>query len=249
MTISNLWKAALGAATMLAAIVTVFSAFKKEDSQAYVDVYTRSYTYNIPPSYSQLANEVHELTDYMNIYDEIEKALPGRLSHQDQLDISKNLSKKINKLWSGAYSDGLSSLDGFSYIKIYSSGSTAAKNPVLDLPKDSITFVRYSDNSTSEHIGERRIKLKDLYNSDLVEVWSWYKSSLNNDETSRIRLKHDTGISYSRTPVEVWGSKAQWYAENHRLIEPALLVLGFFTLIFFSSFIVDALYKGEKTNN
>lgn len=231
---------------MLAAIVTVFSFFKKEDKQAYVDVYTRSYTYNVPPNYSELANDVRKLTDYMNVYDEIDKTLPDKLNHQDQIEISKLFSDKINKLWSGIYSEGLSSLDGYSYIKIYSSGSVAAKNPVLDLPKDSITFVRYADNSTSEHIGKRRIELKDLYNSDLVEVWSWYKSSLSDEEISRIRLKHDTGMSYSRTPKEVWGSKAQWYAENHRLIEPALLILGFFTLIFFSSFIVDVLYKEDE---
>lgn len=245
MTLSHFWKAALGAATMLVAIVTIFSFFNKEDKEAYVDVYARSYTYNVPPHYSALAKDVREFTNYMNVYDEVEKSLSDKLDHQDRIQISKLFSDKINKLWGGIYSEGLSGFNGYSYIRIYNSGTVAAKNPVLDLPKDSITFVRYPDNSTNEHIGNRRIELKDLYNDDLVEIWSWYKSSLSNEDISRIRLKHDTGVSYSKTPKEAWGSKAQWHAENYRLIEPALLILGFFTLIFFVSFIVDTLYKED----
>lgn len=248
MKLDHLWKAALGAATMLAAIVTIFSFFSKEEKQAYVDVYVRSYTYNVPPHYSHLSKDVREFENYMKVYKEIEKSIPGKMDHQDLVKISKILSDKLDRLWGGVYSEGLSSFNGYSYIRIYSLGSVAAKNPVLDLPIDAITFVRYPDGSTSEHIGDRRIELNDLYNDDLVEIWSWYKSSLSSEEISRIRLKHDTGVSYSKSPNEVWGSKAKWYAENYRLIEPTLLILGFFTLIFFAFFIVDVLFKEDGSD-
>ena len=240
MTFNNLWKAAIGAFGMLAAVITIYTFATSSGKEAKLSIYTESYPFNVPPHYSKKVKNTRKYESYMDVYNDIERTIPKKLSHKDQLKVSKHISDVITNIWSGVYKNGLNSFKGYTYSRIYSLGSKEATNPVLDLPQEAITFIRYSDNSTEEFIGNQRIKLKNLYPDDVVYVWSWYQSRLSNDEIKQIRLKHSSGVSKPYYPAQIWGENEKWYAENYKLIKATIFILGFFTLMFFIVFIVDA---------
>ncbi|MBO2592028.1 hypothetical protein [Shewanella algae] len=246
MNLSNLFKAAVGSATILGCVIAVFSLFTSAEKEAKLALYSESYTFNVPPHYARMTKSMREYESYMSVYEDLEKIIPKKLKHDDQLKISKFISDKTTKLWSGAYKGGLDSFNGYTYSRIYSTGSLVAKSPILDLPKQAITFVRYPDDSTKEFIGDQRVTLRDLYPDDIVYVWSWYKSSLTPEELNQVRLKHSTGVVTPAYPAQVWGDESKWYAANYKFIKAALFILGYFTLMWFVGFIVDSLSSSNK---
>lgn len=246
MKLDKLFTSVVGAASLLAAIVTVYSFLSNEEvKKASVEMFTWSEVFNIPPSYSNKAKEIRNYS-YMDIYEDIEEKVGDKLRHTELVEVSKIIEQKYDALWDAPFSRGLRHFDGHTYTKLYNNGELKVSGAVLNLPKKAIVFLRYSDGTTEEFINQSRVAIKDLYQDDLVQVWCWYEDALNENETRQINVKIDSGATYTNVPYSIWDPEQKWFAENYVLLQTLLVVLAFFTLLYFVSFIVDSLAETEE---
>lgn len=248
MKLEKLFTSVVGAASLLAAIVTVYSFISKEETQkASVEMFTWNEIFNIPPSYSNKATEIRNYS-YMDIYKDIEKTTGEKLRHDELVEVSKAIEQKYDTLWDASFSRGLRYFSGHTYTKLYNNGELKVSGAVLNLPKKAIIFVRYPDGTAEEFINKSRIAIKDLYQDDLVKIWCWFEDSLDENETKQINIKIDSGATYTNSPYIIWDSEQKWFSDNYNLIKTLLVILSFFTLLYFVSFIVDSLIDTGEEN-